>query len=326
MSRLIRYRESLTRFIKDKNSLITDKDINNHIDKSDLVFPIIALTTMNNQNKKYHLSMQGYYVASAIEFLNTLITILNIESNIGNNIENKNGTLLNNYHILINSAMMSFKYNLDSIKNVHAGEKFTNIILHSMEYFNEYVKTIMILNTYKPDIIDIKPHHDVINWYIKDNITLIESYKKSQFISKESIDQYIEYRYTKLCELTIILGWIMGGGDITKVKKLKKTAKYFSIIYKISLDFDTLEKDIININNVNKNKWNMILNYGLQKTYEEFLKYKEKFIEESMTQDIYTATFKEILDNIDTKIDVIIDQTSPDLKSTYSSSKGKKKK
>ena len=200
MSRLVRYRESLTRFIKDKNSLITDKDINNHIDKSDLIFPIIALTTMNNQNKKYHISMQGYYVASAIEFLNTLLTILNIESNIGSNIgsniENKNGTLLNNYHLLISSAMMSFKYNLDSIKNVHTSEKFTNIILHSMEHFNEYIKTIMILNAFKPDIVDIKPHHDVINWYIKDDTNLIESYKKSQFISKESIDQYIEYRYT----------------------------------------------------------------------------------------------------------------------------------
>ena len=40
-----------------------------------------------------------------------------------------------------------------------------------------------------------------------------------------------------------------------------------------------------------------------------------------MLEDVYTNTIKEIVDTIEANVDMIIDQTSPDLKSSYSSKK-----
>jgi hypothetical protein len=42
---------------------------------------------------------------------------------------------------------------------------------------------------------------------------------------------------------------------------------------------------------------------------------KERFIQDSMNLDIFTCTIKEIIDGIENKVDEIIDQTSPDIKS-----------
>jgi len=55
--------------------------------------------------------------------------------------------------------------------------------------------------------------------------------------------------------------------------------------------------------------------------YELFLNNKQKFIEESMVQDTYTNTIKEIIDTIENNVDMIFGSTSPDLKSTHSSGK-----
>ena len=47
---------------------------------------------------------------------------------------------------------------------------------------------------------------------------------------------------------------------------------------------------------------------------------KQKFIEVAMLLDIYTTTIKEIVNNIEARVDEIIDETSPDIKSCYSTS------
>ena len=57
MSRIQKYKESLYRFIKDKSCLMkTNDEISNFIyekvKKDDLLFSILLLTIMNNQNKK----------------------------------------------------------------------------------------------------------------------------------------------------------------------------------------------------------------------------------------------------------------------------------
>lgn len=305
MNRLLKYKESLIRFIKDKNTNANFVNIANVIDNSDLVFPIILLTTMNNQNKRYHISMQGYYVAGTIEFLYSLMFLY----------ENNKSLNISQYNDLIALSNKNLLLNIESIKNVFDPVKFNNIIRISLEYYNEYIKDLSNLFNYSPTFDNTKHYEDIIEWYLVDNKELIDKYRNKKMLAKESLEQYIYYKYTRLSELAVLLGWIMGGGDISNLSKLKKTAKYFSILYKLSLDFDNLEKDI---NNNSDFTYNYILNCGLQNSYESFLIYKEKFIEESMIQDIYTNTFKELLDDIEYKIDIIINKSSPDLKSTYS--------
>ena len=99
----------------------------------------------------------------------------------------------------------------------------------------------------------------------------------------------------------------------------KKCGRYFGLLYKISNDYVNLMDDIIKAS-INKNNisLNYILNNGLQKSYEDYMEYKQKFIIYCLTMDVYTGTIKEIVEIFDQNVDKGIDITSPDLKTTSS--------
>lgn len=329
MSRIQKYKDSLHKFIKDKSCLMendeTDNQINtfiyNKIKEDDMTFPILLLTVMNNQNKKNHITMQGYYIASCIQFLSTSINLL----------ENKN-IIVNQFGIdvydkmigkLFISASRSLQQNMESIKNTYQNQpqNFVNIIINSLNIFNNTLKIINTFNDSKLVTANKNCNNDIVNWYLKNNITLIDKFKTFKQVTKESLQIYVEKKYISICESAIILGWVIGGGDIKGVNKIKKSAKFFGIMYKLSKDFENLNADIDAPLGIDKYKTNYVINFGLQDAYESFLNNKEKFIEESMISDVYTNTIKEIVDLIEENIDTIIDQTSPDLKSSYSSKK-----
>ena len=113
MSRLQKYKESLVRFIKDKSCIsTTPMELNTMIyDKikgTDLVFPILLLTIVNNQNKKNHISVQGYYLATIVEFVSLYSKTIE-DHNIPNKIE------MSNY--LLYCINKSFEQNTESLKN-----------------------------------------------------------------------------------------------------------------------------------------------------------------------------------------------------------------
>ena len=327
MSRIQKYKESLHKFIKDKSCLMDETDENNmllnnfvynKIKDNDMIFSILLLTVMNNQNKKNHMSMQGYYIASSIEFLNILLILTENKTDIISELGNDNYIKICN-NLFIN-ANKSLQQNIESIKNAYQSQpqNLVNIIINSMITFNVTHKTINQFNDFKFVLTNKGCNINIISWYLKSNNELINKFKTFKQVSKESLQEYIEKKYISLCELAIILGWIIGGGDIKEINKIKKSAKYFAIMYKISKDFENLTCDI---KNSEKYTSNYVLNFGLQDGYEAFLNNKEKFIEESMLEDVYTNTIKEIVDTIEANVDMIIDQTSPDLKSSYSSKK-----
>ena len=91
MSRLLKYKDSLDRFIKDKSCLFdTDSILNSNIEtllynkikESDKILAILLLTIMNNQNKKKKITLQGYYMASMIEFIVLITKFISDKNNI----------------------------------------------------------------------------------------------------------------------------------------------------------------------------------------------------------------------------------------------------
>lgn len=325
MSRILKYRESLQRFIKEKSCFSEDKEINeeninNYISEvskeNDLIIPILSLTVMNNQNKKHHVSMQGYYVAATIEFILILTDLMEKREDYIK--KNSIDSFIKLQNKLINYAERSLHQNLESIKNIFGGSTMLDIVLTALNIHDSSLNTIIKTINNKIITENKNCNEDVINWYLKTDKESIDKFKQLKFVSKESLKNYIQQKYTMLCELAIIYGYILGGGDIKDISQLKKQAKHFSMMYKISKDFETLETDL---KNSTFYTLNYILNNGLQDSYEMFLSSKQKFIEEAMIQDTYTNTIKEIMDIMESKVDIVIDQTSPDLKSNYSSSK-----
>lgn len=331
MTRIQKYKESLYRFIKEKSCLFETNDninleINTYIykkiKKNDLIFPILTLTIMNNQNKKNHISMQGYYIASSVEFLNILLSIIQNKNEIISKFNDEYYIKMLSY--LFQYTSKSIEQNIESIKNANImnnntnqfkSDNLSNIILYSLSQFNNTIKIINSFQDYKIVITENECNKNIIDWYLKKEIDLINKFKTFKQVSKESIYEYIEKKYVSLSEYSMIIGWIIGSGDSKEIQKLKKTAKYFANMYKIAYDFENLNLDIKNCND--NYTTNFVLNYGLQEGYEFFLNNKLQFIEELMIDDTYTNTIKEIIDILENNIDFIIDQTSPDLKSHY---------
>nr|QBK88543.1 MAG: hypothetical protein LCMiAC01_02200 [Mimivirus LCMiAC01] len=325
MSRLSRYKKSLAKFIKDRSCISKEvpnanmyQIIYNYIKNSDLILSITLLTTMNNQNKKNNISCQGYYAAAGIELMLTLITIIEDK----NNFTSKYGAEY--YSTTINFITLciykTFCQNLESVKNGIKDDKLKcimpNIYTNVMSVINNKLSYACLLSDHVFEFTNKKPKNDTLNWYLQENKLLVEEFNKLKQISKDSMDKFIKSRIGAICEVSICIGWYMGCGNERSIRKIRKLAHSLAMLYKISNDFETIEQDIMNHNNGVST--NYVVNYGLQKAYEDYLDNKQKFIEGVMVLDMYTNTVKEIINYIDQKVDNIIDQTSPDLKSSYS--------
>lgn len=306
------------------NCQTCDKDLNSYIYSlilnNDSVHSTLFLTIMNNQNKKNHMSIQGYHIATSIEFFNVLINIIENKENVINMFGlHKYIKLCNNLFIYANK---SWQQNIESVKNIYLPHNITNIILTSMNLANDTFKNIMDLTEHKFEILNNSCNFNIVDWYLKNNSVLTKKFTSLSQVSKESLNSYINRKYHFMSKLAISLGWIFGNGSINGLNNFNNTYKYFGKMCKLSRDFECLERDI---DSSVVYSTNYVLNFGLQEGYEEFVNNKQLFIEDMLTEDIYSSTIKEIIDKLEADIDIVIDQTSPDLKSSYSMSNSNKK-
>ena len=315
MSRLVRYKESINKFIKERSCIFSEieaednmmKFLNDQIQKSDFLLPILFLTIMNSQNKKNHITMQGYFAASCIEFVFYLHQIVVVA------IANQPDSKMINFLIL--ASQRSLNQSMESVKNFLPTDSLSTILINSQNEFLNCVSFKKLLSPITLELSGQKPPSDLLKWYIKNDQELKEKILMINKVDPESFQNFLNNKYGSICELAFCLGWLIGGGDQKEINKIKKISKYFTILYKLSIDFVNLEKDLRNNNG--DTSTNYVINYGLQESYELFMYNKQKFIEESMMIDIYTATIKEIINYIENGVDAIIDETSPDLKSQY---------
>jgi hypothetical protein len=268
---------------------------------------------MNNQNKKKHISMQGYYAASSIEFLNIMMNMIDNRTDYIKMLGKDYNKIIN---YLMLSANKSLYQNLESISHYISKDISNKIFITVLNTLHSKVSYDNILDSFTFELNNRSPKNDTLRWYLKNNNNFKSAFNKINQIKKESFIKYINKKIVNLSEMAITIGWLLGCGDIKYISKLKGISRYFAIIYKLSIDFQNIEHDILSSNGISKN---YVVNYGLQDSYEYFMDNKQKFIEEAMLHDIYTSTIKEILNNIENKVEAIIDETSPDIKSSVSS-------
>jgi hypothetical protein len=318
MDRVIRYHESIKKFIKNWNYLAVLKnefvknEILKFIDTSDCLPSIVMLTIMNSQTKKNKLSIIGYYIAASIEFCYLIYKLTDKYTFY----IAKYG--FNNYHQIINNLILcsnlAINQNIESIKLLLNDDKILEIYLFATKNLNEII--FEIINEYKFIYNKCETHFDLLKCTYLDYDQLIVS-KKLEFlncIDKENMFSYINNKIGNIYKLSVNLGWLFGNGNSSLLPQIEKNAIYLSKIIKIYNDIENINNDF---KFMNDHTTNYIINYGMYDTFNLFMLNKEKIIENLITHDIYTNTIKDIIKMVEDKIDFLVDKTPPDLQSEY---------
>lgn len=320
MSRVSRYHDSFNTFINKRSCINDNKDdpvydkIKEHLVDNDFTLPILMLTITNNQTKKNKVSFLGYYAATAIEFIRILYEITANKDYYLKKYGQEDFNRITN--LLIVWSLKSWSQNMDAVKRHLTDDKINKLYSGFINLLYAKVGPNGLLAN-NPSKYNTSMKNDIQKYYLhKGDADLLDKFKSMKQITKDDMDVFLENKSAKLLEFIVSVGWILGCGQESSLKKVEKVGKAFGMMWCIANDFDNLERDLGRM--VDGVSVNYILNCGIQDSYEKFMDSKQQFIEESLNLDIFSSTVKEIVDIVEKKVDVIIDNTSPDLKSTYS--------
>ena len=304
MSRISRYQESIEKFIKNKNinnyfAEEFSKEIDEKLNKSDHLCGIILSTIFNHNTKNSNIKGHGYFLGILIDICLVMLNTKNISIDMNTN-------LTIGLYRLLSENLQILKYD-DSDKLILISNKI-------YEYFNSHIYTILKNDKYnlkkmtKSDLLNLK----TITPELYKKISNMNKYEHKDFIN------LIKNKYGNIGKLVIILSWIMGGGSVDKKTWpiLEGIGEKFGLIYKVCIDFENIINDIKNADNTTNNT---IFNIGVQESFELFMELKSSFYEESLKLEIYTHTMKEVIDELESKMDKCIENCKVDMKSTYSS-------
>jgi hypothetical protein len=104
---------------------------------------------------------------------------------------------------------------------------------------------------------------DILNLITK--INMKTKIKELNIIKKDDLTSFLNDKYGTIGEIVFILGWTIGGGEIKAefMKELQLMGNKLGLLYKIAIDFENIELDILSaIRNSN--------NYVTVTTNEEY--------------------------------------------------------
>jgi hypothetical protein len=271
---------------------------------------------MNSQIKNNNFkSLHGYYLASAIDFMEIISNInLNREyynSKYGeHDIDNAISEINSFLHILVMDNINTLKNNLEKDKNDKSNKIIKKITQKFNQYFIKNISKIMKKYSVKSNDKMIKSDILTLNFDKK----YYKNYKRKSRISREDITNIVLEKYGSVYEMGICLGWLIGCGNDDQLESLEKISKDIAILIKMHDDFMNIERDISKSGNLS---FSYVVNHGAKETFIEFIEYKTKFIEQSMKLNIDTKTSNEILTMIENNILEAVQNIEVDFNSTY---------
>ena len=242
MSRISRYQDSVSRFITKRISLsnnnVVKEIVMDNIKDNDFVLPIILLTILNNQSKQNNMSVHGYYMATGIEYLYIIFKLSDNKSYY----VDKMGydKYYNTLTTLILYIMSALQNNIESIQSSNK-DKSSGIFNNSFKNIND--KIITLMEDIKFEFTDSKKKTDLVKYHFKNVEDAQKKLPKLKQIKKEQFFQYINNKIGSIAQITIITGWLLGGGDEKMIPVLEKLGNNLAILLKLSNDFEHLEND-----------------------------------------------------------------------------------
>lgn len=317
MSRILRYQESIIRYIKTKSSYCDIVKPNNIIDTiidtCDHDVAIILLTVSNGQLKKKKLkSHNGYYMASGIDLMMSYVMIndnkLYYEAKF--DVFSVNN-LIKKAPIYISDCLGQ---NLESYDSTVEKPKIIKNHRQLYSYMNK--KMLEMASFFDLQGVEKMKKTDIIKYKFNNKNIIDQKYKKMQYIDKDLLLDYVEKTYGAVCQCSFVMGWLLGYGDEKSISSLEKLGSSLGIIIKLANDFQNLERDITHSDKIT---YNLIANYGIHECFKLFDENKLRLLEGCLTLDVYNITIKEVIDNIEKKFDTNLKNSDLELASRYSS-------
>jgi len=328
MSRINSYRDNLT---KNLNKILINvnpktKDlICESLKKYNFIIPIITLSTLNIFNKKYKHDIHGYYLALII----CLLEVLCLNPTISKDIEIEINNLIDD---LISSNSSIIKMNIEKESDVYQylmskmNGKQKEIV--NPKDFTETINKISYeINGYKKIINNIPKFTFVRNTLHTVNYNFINEEMKTKLknlkkIQPNEIINYVKESFCSLCRLSIVLSSLIGTDDYDLVK-YEKLGKFLGLFIHLGYDFINYETDIEKATLYSDN---LIINLGIQKSFELFNKSKEKLVEKCLSNNLYSSTIKDIINNISKNVNEFIERSNVSLGDTISNASSLNKK
>jgi hypothetical protein len=308
-----------------KKSVISDhlyKDIIFDINQySDYIIPISLLTIMNGEQRKNKYSaIHGYDAAVSIEILILLMELLKSQKNLSSlSINIKQDSFESLKTSIIPLINVSINKNIEIISYFKTSSITNKIHRICSEQINDKInKIVTAINMMEiPLTTTILQKTDLYHFHFA-NETIYNKLCTIKIFPKEFIIKYLTETYGNICKLALFLGWTLGGSSHDMLLNLDRLGYHFGLLYGISQDFVNLNNDIEKCSSINYS-FNYVINFGLQDAFEQFNESKEKFNEGLLTLKITSSTIKELIDLLDKRINVILEQSTPDIKRTTSS-------
>jgi hypothetical protein len=326
MSKISKYKENIYNFLTTKSCFanIIDKNLIKDFMESELcLFPIALSAVFSSQIKKNKVkSFHTLHIASAIILMTIIVLIDENKKYYDEKYGDKNiKKIINQATIFIFEAISQ---NIKTLENTSdlKNESELKTILKIKEKITSFLHDKLLTLTEASVAVNKKlkmKKTDIIKYKFKEKDILETKYKKLCRIDNPELVDYINNKYAIIGQCSFILGWLMGMNDANQktMDTISKLGTSFGILVKLTNDFNHLEKDIKNSNEVS---YNFIINCGIHQCFSLFDEHKIKFVEGCMVNDIYNGLIKELIEKLDSTYDSCLDNTEDlELVSQYSS-------
>jgi hypothetical protein len=141
---------------------------------------------------------------------------------------------------------------------------------------------------------------DIVYYKKHNRDIIIEKLKNKNKINKDKLIKYIEKTYGNITQLACNYVWI------TNNKYIQKLGYYFGILIKYNRDLEHFENDLLNDDDFCDN---LIINLGINDSFEYFYEIKRNFFELNIKLDIFNNNIKELVEFIESKFDLLLNDT-----------------
>jgi hypothetical protein len=282
------------------------------VNESDMYESILLLTILNSQSKKTKINTHGYDAAIAVECLSLMLKIKNEKSRIEKDYGISSEIVVYNlYSALMKSTLISL-------------EAFKRVIDDADKYQKAHSHCLLLITNEMPELVMSKPkktpttHDNIYRFYLSAKSTdLQKKYLSLKLYEPNELQNIYRTSYCKVFEISIKFAWLLSGSSEKDLTEIGKIGLMWGLISKIHHDFCNIDNDLENVTE-NSMTDNYLINVGLQRSFDDYMHVKENLITLLMTHDIYSRTIKEIIEDMDSKIDTLIENSNPDILSSYS--------